>query len=158
VPTTAFTFTNNHKHEDLKQFEIASQFDAATDKLRKLSVVDDKEVDVASDEAFSLLTRCVLAHEYLKQLKPKWLTDGAQTSDEDDEEFMSYYTKYYEHFYQQNTTKIVTDKYNLKRKKPVSVFETEILVHNTSNTSLFPIFIFLRAKWRKYWKEPKEKD
>ena len=130
--------------EDRKHFEIESVSDsAAFDKLQK-------DRDFASEETFSLLTRCILAHEYLKQLKPKWLTaiDVRGADSDDDAEFMSYYHKYYEHFYH-----LKSDKH----KKPTSIFESQILVHNTSNTSLFPFFIFLKAKWRKYWKEqPKE--
>jgi hypothetical protein len=145
--------------ENRKHFEIVTPTNKGfkdTDQLQK-SHLQDK--DIASEEAFSLLTRCVLAHEYLKLLKPKWLTDaqsGRDGTTEDDDELMTYYQKYYEHFHNLNEKVAFTDKYGYKRNKPISIFESQVLVHNTSNTSLFPIFVFLRAKWRRYWREEKE--
>lgn len=141
---------------------------ATTEKLSPGEKHLKIHIDFSAENTFSLLTRCVQANQYLT--KPQiHQCDGLI---EDEERFMRFYYSHYEHFYtygfkrgvnQQSPRlnrilgirkKYTTDKEiagDLDRTSEVP--DSRILVRNTSNTSLFPFFIFLRAKLRTYWKK-----
>jgi hypothetical protein len=140
-----------------------------TDKNTTGEAVPDKAIQIlsvgsnddSSKQTFSLLTRCILNNQYFKAPATTTENDSSGSGSDDDydeEEFLSYYYRHYEHFYNDKDYASVTryhlKKYNLKptRVHNTTLMEAPILVHNTSNTSLFPFFILLRAKWRRYWR------